>query len=80
MPRLERVDQTSPSYAGERYYLFDGGCITVVFPLDGDSARRGAGARHPGGRRGQPRATSRAQVHEESGGRLSLDPAPAEDG
>ena len=38
MQRLERVDRLSPSYAGVRYYLFDGGCMSVVFALDGHSA------------------------------------------
>ena len=48
------------AYAGERYYVFAGGCITVVFRLDGDSARGEALAlRHPGGRRGEPRPTCR---------------------
>ena len=71
---------SAPAYAGERYYVFDGGCITVVFSPGRRQPRRGAGARHPGGRRGQPRPTCAAQVHEESDGRLSLDPAPAEGG
>ena len=74
MRRLERVDRMSPTYAGERYYVFEGGCITVVFSLDSDSA-------------GEALAVSSqvvgviarddlaAQVHEESGGRLVPRPA-----
>jgi hypothetical protein len=77
MERLERVTLTTPHFEGERYYLFDGGCITFVFRLDGES-------------RGEPLAlvtqavgaVSRTdllrQVRDESDGRLSLD--PAEDG
>jgi hypothetical protein len=75
MRRFERVRVTTPRYEGERYYVFDGGCITFVFKLKGDS-------------RGEPLALATqtvgaisrkdliAQVHEESDGRLSLDPAP----
>jgi len=79
MTRLERVDRISPAYSGTRYYLFDGGCMTVVFSLDGDNAGEalavssqvvGAIAR----------SDLAAQVHEESGGRLSLDPDPGEGG
>ncbi len=77
--RLERVSQTTPTYLGERYYLFEGGCITFSFRLAGEN-------------RGEPLALAthavglisrdelRAQVHDESGGRLSLDPVPDEDG
>ena len=79
MQRLERVDRMSPAYAGARYYLFEGGCLTVVFNLDGDSAGEALGVSS------QvvgvvARADLAAQVHEESGGRLSLDPVPDENG
>jgi hypothetical protein len=79
MRRLERVTRTTPQFEGERYYVFEGGCITMVFRLTGDS-------------RGEPLALATGavgavtrddlvdQVHEESGGRLSLDPTPAPDG
>jgi hypothetical protein len=73
MTRLERVDRLSPSYAGERYYRFDGGCVTVVFALDGDNpgealalSSQVVGA--------VTRADLAAQVRKESGGRLTLDP------
>jgi hypothetical protein len=71
--RFERVRLTTPRYEGERYYVFDGGCITFVFHLIGDS-------------RGEPlalatqsigaisRADLIALVQDESDGRLSLDP------
>ena len=73
MDRMERVTMTTPRFEGERYYVFEGGCITFVFRLGGES-------------RGEPLAlatqavgaVSRTdlldQVHEESGGRLHLDP------
>ncbi|MCW2700764.1 MAG: uncharacterized protein JWQ45_2299 [Blastococcus sp.] len=76
MRRFERVTMTTPRFEGERYYVFDGGCITFVFRLGGDN----------GDNRGEPLAlatqavgaVSRAdlleQVHEESDGRLELDP------
>jgi hypothetical protein len=79
LQRFERVRQTTPHFEGERYYRFEGGCITFEFRLTGQS-------------RGEPLALttqavgtiSRAdlidQVHEESDGRLSLDPTPAADG
>jgi hypothetical protein len=73
MRRLERVTQVSPQYVGRRYYLFEGGCVTVVFTLSGENrgeplavATQGLGA--------VPRAELQALVHEKSGGRLDLDP------
>jgi hypothetical protein len=77
MQRFERVRQTTPHFQGNRYYRFDGGCITFEFRLTGQS-------------RGEPLALatqavgviSRAdlieQVHENSDGRLSLDPPTAD--
>jgi len=73
MTRLERVDRLSPAYAGERYYRFDGGCVTVVFALDGDNpgealalSSQVVGA--------VARGDLAAQVRKQSGGRLTLDP------
>ena len=73
MTRLERVDRLSPSYAGQRYYRFDGACITVVFALDGDNpgealalSSQVVGV--------VARSDLAAQVQKESGGRLTLDP------
>jgi hypothetical protein len=74
MERFQRVTQTVPSFEGQRYYVFAGGCITFDFALSGDN-------------RGEPlalvdqvvgavsREDLREQVHDESDGRLSLDPA-----
>jgi hypothetical protein len=71
--RLERVTRTTPHFQGERYYVFDGGCITIVFNLSGDSpgeplalATQAVGT--------MSRVDLQDQVHQESGGRLSLDP------
>jgi hypothetical protein len=79
MRRLERVTMTTPRFEGRRYYVFPGGCITFVFRLGGDSDNRGeplALATQAVG------AVSRAdllrQVHDDSGGRLTLDPPSAE--
>ena len=73
MRRLERVGRMSPTYAGTRYYLFDGGCLTVVFSLDSDSpgealalSSQAVGV--------VSRADLREQVRATSGGRLDLDP------
>ncbi len=78
MRRLERVTEVSPQYVGRRFYLFEGGCITVLFTLSGENrgeplavATQGLGA--------VPREDLRALVHDKSGGRLELDP-PATDG
>jgi hypothetical protein len=73
MRRLERVRRVDPTYAGERYYVFDGGCLTITFALHGDSPGEALAVAS------QvvdlvAREDLAAQVHEESGGRLSLDP------
>jgi hypothetical protein len=79
MRRLERVRQVSPTYAGERYYLFGGGCLTFVFRLDGDSP--GEALALASSAVGVVRRTTLdAQVETESHGRLTLDPATGEDG
>jgi hypothetical protein len=79
MRRMERVRQLSPTFAGERLYLFDGGCLSVRFQLDGDSpgealalASQTIGV--------ISRDDLRAQVHEATGGRIELDPPAGEDG
>jgi hypothetical protein len=77
--RLERVDRMSPSYAGARYYLFEGGCLTIAFSLDGGSAGEAlAVASQIVGV--VPRDDLAAQVEQQSGGRLTLDPPPGESG
>jgi hypothetical protein len=77
MTRLERVDRLTPSYAGSRYYPFDGGCLTFEFALAGDNAGEALGVSS------QvvgvvARADLAAQVQKESGGRLTLDPPPGD--
>jgi len=74
MVRLERVTRMSPTYVGTRYYLFDGGCLAVHFELDSDTpgealalASQVVGV--------VSRTDLQAQVRQESGGRLELDPA-----
>ena len=76
MRRLERVTQVTPHYLGRRYYLFDGGCLTLVFTLSGDNrgeplalATQGVGVLR--------REELAEQVREESDGRLDLDPPRA---
>ena len=73
MRRLERVREVSPHYVGTRYYVFDGGCISLVFRLSGENraeplgfATQGIGA--------VPRDAVRAAVREQTEGRLELDP------
>ncbi|TFV67328.1 UNVERIFIED_ORG: hypothetical protein E4P37_03305 [Bacillus sp. AZ43] len=79
MRRLERVTQVTPQYVGRRYYVFEGGCITVVFTLFGENrgeplavATQGLGA--------VPRDQLRGLVREDSEGRLELDPPAAGEG
>jgi hypothetical protein len=76
--RFERVTQVTPQYLGRRYYVFPGGCTTVVFTLSGENrgeplalATQGLGV--------VSREDLAAQVHTGSGGRLHLDP-PADEG
>jgi hypothetical protein len=35
--RLERVERVAAGYTGERFYVFDGGCVTYRFDAQGDS-------------------------------------------
>jgi hypothetical protein len=73
MRRLERVTRTTPHFEGERYYVFDGGCITIVFRLTGDNPGEPLGlATQVVG--SVSRADLQDQVREESNGRLTLDP------
>ncbi len=77
--RLEQVTQVHPQYVGTRFYVFDGGCLAMVFQLSGDY-------------RAEPlavatesidvvrRADVAVHVHEDSGGRLDLDAPVVEDG
>jgi hypothetical protein len=74
MERFERVTMTTPRYEGERYYVFDGGCLTFTFRLTGESrgealalATQSVGV--------ISRGDLLVQVQDESDGRLSLDPA-----
>jgi hypothetical protein len=77
MRRLERVTQVTPQFLGRRFYVFDGGCITVVFTLNGpDRSEPLAVATQSLGT--VPREELRQLVHEQSGGRLELDPPEAE--
>jgi hypothetical protein len=73
MERFERVTQVSPRFVGTRFYVFTGGCITMLFKLSGENraeplavATVGIGT--------VSRADLREQVREQSGGRLELDP------
>jgi hypothetical protein len=76
MQRLERVTTTTPHFEGKRYYRFDGGCITFVFRLTGDGENRGEALALATQAVGAvSRANLIAQVHDESNGRLFLDPA-----
>jgi hypothetical protein len=77
--RLEQVSEVSPGYRGTRFYVFDGGCLAVRFQISGEDraeplavATEGIDLVH--------RADIEEHVHDETGGRLELDPLPAEGG
>jgi hypothetical protein len=76
--RFERVTLTTPRFEGKRYYTFDGGCINFTFRLDGES-RGEALALATQSVDAISRADLDAQVHDASGGRLSLDPPTDEE-
>jgi hypothetical protein len=79
LSRMERVTQVTPEYHGRRFYLFEGGCMTVVLTLSGEY-------------RGEPLALATQgigvlarqdladQVRSDTGGRLELDPPDDEGG
>jgi hypothetical protein len=74
MRRLELVTQVTPQYVGRRFYVFDGGCISVLFRLTGREASEAlAVATQALG--AVPREDLQEMVRESSGGRLELDPA-----
>jgi len=75
--RMERVTELSPGYRGTSFYRFDGGCLSVRFQLTGQD-RGGALAVAAQGIDLLPRADVEQLVHDETGGRLQLDPPPAE--
>lgn len=73
MRRMERVTQVTPLFVGRRFYLFDGGCISVLFSIAGEDrseplgiATQGLGA--------VTRDDLRDLIREKSDGRLELDP------
>jgi len=76
MDRYERVTRTTPTFEGKRYYVFEGGCITYVFTLTGDSDNRGEALALATQAVGAvTRDDLNDQVRYKSDGRLSLDPA-----
>lgn len=71
--RLELVTQLSPSYAGTRFYVFDGGCLTLYFRASSQfRAERLAVATEAIVL--VPRPDVEQYVRDETGGRLELDP------
>ena len=77
LSRFERVTQVTPQYLGRRYYVFPGGCLTVVFALSGDNRGEAlALATQSIGVVGREELAG--QVHEASGRRLHLDPPAGE--
>jgi hypothetical protein len=76
MERFERVTQTTPHFEGKRYYVFEGGCMTFVFALTGEGESRSEGLALATQSVGAVSRTELLrQVHDDSDGRLTLDPA-----
>jgi hypothetical protein len=79
MRRFEEVTRLSPQYVGRRSYVFEGGCVSVLFRLSGrDRTEPLAVATQAIGAVSRERL--RDHVHEETGGRLELDPPEAGSG
>jgi hypothetical protein len=77
--RLEQVTELSPGYQGTRFYVFDGGCLSVRFRLAGQDRAEPLAVATQG--IDLIRRTDVEQlVHDETGGRLELDPVEAEGG
>jgi hypothetical protein len=72
MRRYERADRVSRGYAGQRYYVFSGGCVTYQFDLRG-ATRAEAVATVSEALGFVSRAALARQLYETSGGRLVLD-------
>jgi hypothetical protein len=72
--RFEQVSQVSPAYVGTRHYVFEGGCLTMLFRLGGDDRAEPLGVASQG-IDVVPRADVEAHVRDKSGGRLQLDAA-----
>jgi hypothetical protein len=73
--RLERVGEVTPGYRGTRFYVFDGGCLSVRFQISGDDRVEPLAVATEGIDLLR-RTDVEAHVHDESGGRLELDPPP----
>ena len=77
--RLEEVTELSPGYRGTRFYVFDGGCLSVRFQLAGQDRAEPLAVATQG--IDLLRRTDVEQlVDDETGGRLQLDPVPEEGG
>jgi hypothetical protein len=77
--RLEQVSEVTPGYRGTRFYVFDGGCLTVHFQIAGDNRAEPLAVATEG--IDLLRRTDVEQhVNEQTDGRLQLDPVPAEGG
>jgi hypothetical protein len=73
MRRFEQVSEVAPQYVGRRSYVFEGGCIEVLFQLAGrDRTEPLAVATQAVD--ALPREALREHVRQETGGRLELDP------
>jgi hypothetical protein len=73
--RLERIGEVTPGYRGTRFYVFDGGCLSVRFRISGDDRVEPLAVATEGIDLLR-RTDVEAHVREESGGRLELDPPP----
>lgn len=71
--RFERIEQAVGRYVGERYYVFDGGCVTYRFDLDVRNERLALANEATAALTFMPRTEIAAQVADYGEGRLRLD-------
>ena len=75
--RWERLRQVAPTYVGDRFYVFDGGCARLSFTLSGTDRVQAVGeASLAIGF--TPRGVLQAAVRERGEGRWELDPSPGQ--
>lgn len=79
MARLEKVTEVFPRFVGERFYVFDGGCIRMLFTLAGSASSEPLAVATQG-IDVVSRTDLRDHVRAESVGRLELDPPTDADG
>jgi len=71
--KYERIERAVGRYVGDRYYVFDGGCVTYHFDLDVKNERQALANEATQALTFMPRTEVSAQVADYSDGDLRLD-------